>query len=143
MQHNLTWILDATLQCCSSCKGIRTTSLKPVQWANRIYNWGIKSEQTGNEKLMEECWPEWESDAAWSFTTLYISDAITEGFSDDKKCTADTKRCKFWTAGCTTESHPDFLRKVQWRKKMKKCQMLKVNYLFTGISRNPLLYNYF
>lgn len=57
---------------------------------------------------MEEFWPEWELYAAQSFTTLYISDAIREGFSDDKKCTADMKTCKFWTVGCTTESHPDF-----------------------------------
>lgn len=37
---------------------------------------------------MEEFWPEWELDAAQSSTTLYISDAITECFSDDKKCPA-------------------------------------------------------
>lgn len=33
---------------------------------------------------MEEFWPEWELNAARIFTTLPISDATTEGFSDDK-----------------------------------------------------------
>lgn len=116
--------------------------IKTSSVSQQIYNWGIELEQTGNEKLMEECWPEWQSGAAQSFTTLYISDTITEGFFDDKKCTADMKRCKYWTAGCTTESHPDLLRKVQWRNKINKYQMLKVNYLFNGISKNPESYNY-
>lgn len=61
--------------------------------SQQIYNWGIELEQIGNEKLMEEFWPEWELDAAQSFATLYISDAITEGFSDNKKYTAAMKRC--------------------------------------------------
>lgn len=56
-------------------------------------------------KITEKFWPEWELHAAQSFTTLYARDAIREGFSDDKQCTADVKRCKFWTVCSTTESH--------------------------------------
>lgn len=32
--------------------------VKTSSVSQQIYNWGIELEQTGNEILMEECWPE-------------------------------------------------------------------------------------
>lgn len=94
--------------------------IKTSSVSQQIYNWGIELEQTGNEKLMEEFWPQWELYAAQSFTTLYISDAIREGFSDDKKMYSRHEEMQILDSRLYYRKSPRFFEKSTMKEEDKQ-----------------------
>lgn len=74
---------------------------------------------------MEEFWPEWELDAAQSFTTLYISDAIAEHFSDDKKMYGTHEEMQILDSRLYNRKSAKFFEKSTMKEQDKHVTCLK------------------